>query len=116
LVEKYKRALQTLPNDDGLPVKKTETVRETDAQGNTVSYQYTPDDSVKQVTDKRGKSTHISCAAVGRITAVIDALGNKTEFTYDAAGNLIEIIDPKGDVTKNDYDLPVGQRDQLPGA
>ncbi|MCD4782850.1 MAG: hypothetical protein K8T10_03355 [Candidatus Eremiobacteraeota bacterium] len=98
--------------DENYPKKVTKT---TDAFDNYDETQYNEDGTVKQVTNKRGKTTKYTYTYAPNgnplITCVEDPLGNKTWTNYDDEWRVISTVDARGSgpddedhMTKYEYD------------
>lgn len=72
--------------------------------GNTVSYDYYPNGTVKTVTYPGNKQVSYQYDALDRLTTVTDWLNETTTYAYDAAGRLVKIEYPNGVVSTYTYD------------
>ena len=80
----------------------------TDANGNTQTVTYTPQNAIASVTDAVGGSLTFSYGAGNRVTSVADDAGRTVSYQYDSSGNLTASIDPNGAQTSYSYSSSSG--------
>lgn len=78
---------------------------QTDALGNTTSYQYDALGNMTQQVDAAGMVTSFTYDPVfSNVTSITRAGSRITQYVYDSHGNLVKLIDANGDVTAYSYD------------
>jgi len=75
-------------------------VRTEYADGNTVTYDYTPSGRLKSQTDAQGTITN-SYDAMGRLKSQTNAKDETIAYEYDGVGNIIEIVTPTQTISKS---------------
>ena len=65
---------------------------ETDALGNTTTFQYDGFGNPTAIVDPLGNTTTNDYDSLGRLSKTTDALGNVTRFGYDTNGNLTQVV------------------------
>ena len=70
---------------------------------NAITYSY-EDGLLKSQTDAMGNTTTYQHNSIGQVTSVTNADNKVTQYEYDAAGNVLKITDPNGKTIVNTYD------------
>jgi RHS repeat-associated protein len=79
-------------------------LQETDAEGNTTSYTWTPLGQLATETSPIGAVTSYSHDPDGNLTGLTDADGNTTTFAYDDDDNMVKTTDALGKSYDYTYD------------
>ncbi len=79
-------------------------IRFTDANGNTVRYEYDAAGNMTKVVYPDGRAVTYAYDLGGRLTSVTDWAGRVTTYTYDAAGRITRTVRPNGTVQTRTYD------------
>lgn len=91
----------------------------TDANANTMQFQYDDDGLLTSVTDAFGRSLTFNYNADKKLISVNDSAGRSVQFSYDGDENLTALTDPTGAAYQYSYDnrhrlteiyAPSGQR------
>jgi len=69
------------------------------ADGNTVTYDYTPSGRLKSQTDAQGTITN-SYDSMGRLKTQTNMNGETISYSYDGVGNIVEIVTPTQTISK----------------
>ena len=88
---------------------------EADRNGNTVSFNYSPEGRLISIVDPVGLRTDFIYEGE-RVREVVDPEGRSTRMDYDQFGNLVRITDPDGSMRSFNYDsrhLMIAEIDQL---
>lgn len=80
--------------------------KRTDAQGNTLTFNYDAQKRLSSITDATGRNTTFSYTNANPllITAITDPFGRSAQFSYDTSGRLASITDTIGIQSSFHYD------------
>lgn len=80
--------------------------KRTDAQGNTLTFNYDAQKRLSSITDSTGRNTTFSYANANPllITAITDPFGRSAQLSYDTSGRLASITDTIGIQSSFHYD------------
>ncbi|MBI5103248.1 MAG: hypothetical protein HZB33_15645, partial [Nitrospirae bacterium] len=76
----------------------------TDRNGNSVTFQYNPDNSLASITDAVGRITTFNYGTNGKISSITDPQQRSVSFIYDAGDNLTSSTDMAGTTVSYSYD------------
>lgn len=85
--------------------------KSTDALGNATSFDHDENGNITRIVDAMGHEMVCTYSSSNRLTSVTDPMGNRSEFAYDAQDNLVAETDALGNTTHHTYNS-LGQRVQ----
>ena len=83
-------------------------VAETDANGNTTTFEYDPQGNTVKITDDNDNGSRFEYDSQDRRTATLNENGHRWQTVYDAAGQAVAQISPDGKKSRFVYDA-IGQ-------